>query len=408
MQLVPNIVERNTPIVQPSVFEKCVDFTRHRELQRVRLYPYFHRLESAQEPEVLCEGKPMIMMSSNNYLGLATDRRVKEAAISAVNRFGAGCTGSRLLNGTLDLHAKLEEKLASFLSKPSAIVFPTGFQANLGAISALVGKNEQIVVDKMNHASIYDGSRLSFGRLRKYRHNDMHDLDRILNQQPDRGSLVVADGVFSMEGDMVDLPNLVKTCQRHSAGILIDDAHGLGVLGTTGRGTAEHFNLQPEVDLIMTTFSKSLGTVGGCIAGPSDVVEYIKHHARALIFSASLTPASTAAALRALDILEKEPERRQRLWRNAKYLAGGLRKLGYDTGPSETPIVPVFINDEEKVLVIWRKLFDEGVFTSPVMSPAVPPGISLIRTSCMATHTIEHLDQVLDAFAYVRRELSLS
>ena len=396
-----------TDRVRPGIFDKCGRFTRARDLIKANLYPYFHVIESAQEPEVLCEGRLLVMMSSNNYLGLASDSRVKQAALHAVNRYGTGCSGSRFLNGTLALHEELESRLAEFLHKPAAILFPTGFQANLGAISAVVSKGDLVVIDRLNHASIYDGSRLSFGRVRKYAHNNMSDLERILSVRPDREALVVVDGVFSMEGDIADLPGLIKVCDRHGAGLLVDEAHALGVLGASGRGTGEHFNLQSEVDLVMTTFSKSLGTVGGCLAGEEDVIHYIKHHARPLIFSASLPPASTAAALKALDIIHQEPERLERLWRNTRYLADGFRALGFDTGDTQTPIIPIRLNEEKLVFQVWRRLFDEGVFTSPVMPPAVPPGTAMIRTSCMATHTIDQLDQVLDAFSRVGRELNL-
>lgn len=395
------------PAERAGIFEKCRKFTRAQELMAVGLYPYFHKVESAQEPEVVCDGRPMIMMSSNNYLGLTNHPRVKEAAIDAVRRYGTGCAGSRFLNGTLAIHEELEDRLATFLGKEAAIVFPTGFQANLGAISALVGKNELIVIDKMNHASIFDGCRLSFGQIRKFRHNDMQDLDRILASNEGRGALVVVDGVFSMEGDIADLPGLVDVCGRYGAGIMVDDAHGLGVLGENGRGTGEHFGMEDDIDLVMGTYSKSLATIGGCLAADSDIIDYLKHHARSLMFSASLPPAPVAAALTALDIIESEPERRERLWRNARYLAEGYRQLGFDVGTSETPIIPVMVGDEEKVLVMWRRLFDAGVFASPVLYPAVPPGMALIRTSCMATHTVAHLDQVLDVFGRVGRDLGL-
>ncbi|MFZ0488482.1 MAG: aminotransferase class I/II-fold pyridoxal phosphate-dependent enzyme [Arenicellales bacterium] len=390
-----------------SIFNKCARFTRARELIKAGIYPYFHVVESAQEPEVICDGRPMIMMSSNNYLGLTNHPKVKEAAIEAVRKFGTGCAGSRFLNGTLSIHEELEERLANFLQKDQAIVFPTGFQANLGAISALVGKNELIVIDKMNHASIFDGCRLSFGQIRKFKHNDMEDLERILQMNDGRNALVVVDGVFSMEGDIIDLPGLVRVCKAYGAGVMVDDAHGIGVLGANGRGTGEHFGLEGDVDLIMGTYSKSLATIGGCLAGDADIMDYLKHHARSLIFSASLPPAPVAAALTALTIIETEPERRENLWKNARYLSEGYKALGFDIGTSVTPIIPVMVGDEEKVLVMWRKLFDEGVFASPVLYPAVPQGMALIRTSCMATHSRDNLDKVLDIFARVGRDMGL-
>jgi len=405
-----SLAEQQVAVSDPTrsrIFDKCSRFTRARELIEAGLYPYFHKMESAQEPEVICDGRPMIMMSSNNYLGLTNHPKVKEAAIDAVRRYGTGCAGSRFLNGTLSIHEELEARLAEFLHREAAIVFPTGFQANLGAISALVGKNELILIDKMNHASIYDGCRLSFGQIRKYRHNDMDDLERILQANEGRAALVVVDGVFSMEGDIADLPGIVSICRKYGAGLMVDDAHGIGVLGETGRGTAEHFGLERDVDLVMGTYSKSLATIGGCLAADADVIDYLKHHARSLIFSASLPPAPVAAALAALQIIQDEPERRERLWRNAQYLSDGFRQIGFDIGTSQTPIIPVMVGSEEKVLVMWRRLFDEGVFASPVLYPAVPPGMALIRTSCMATHTTHHIDQVLDAFWRVGREMAL-
>lgn len=398
-----------TPEKRAAIFNKCSKFTRARDLIKAGIYPYFHVVESAQEPEVTCDGRPMIMVSSNNYLGLTNHPKVKEAAIEAVRRYGTGCAGSMFLNGTLSIHQELEERLANFLQKDQAIVFPTGFQANLGAISALVGKNELIVIDKMNHASIFDGCRLSFGQIRKFKHNDMEDLERILqmNENDGRNALVVVDGVFSMEGDIIDLPGMVEVCRKYGAGIMVDDAHSIGVLGDNGRGTGEHFGLEDEVDLMMGTYSKSLATIGGCLAGDADIMDYVKHHARSLIFSASLPPAPVAAALTALKIIESEPERRESLWANARYLSEGYKQLGFDIGTSETPIIPVMVGDEEKVLVMWRRLFDEGVFASPVLYPAVPQGMAMIRTSCMATHSKDNLDKVLDVFARVGREMGL-
>jgi len=397
----------NSPARRGSIFDKCARFTRAQDLIKAGIYPYFHVVESAQEPEVMCDGRPMIMVSSNNYLGLTNHPKVKEAAIEAVRRYGTGCAGSMFLNGTLSIHKELEAKLASFLNKEQAIVFPTGFQANLGAISALVGKNDLIVIDKMNHASIFDGCRLSFGQIRKFKHNDMQDLERLLQMKGSRDALVVVDGIFSMEGDIIDLPGMVEVCKKYGAGIMLDDAHSIGVLGENGRGTGEHFGLEKDVDLVMGTYSKSLATIGGCLAGDADIMDYLKHHARSLIFSASLPPAPVAAALTAIEIIESEPERRDKLWENARYLSEGYKNLGFDTGASVTPIIPVMVGDEEKVLIMWRRLFDEGVFASPVLYPAVPQGMAMIRTSCMATHTRDHLDKVLDIFARVGRELGL-
>lgn len=400
----PEIGQSDT---RPNIFDKCRKYTRARDAMAAGVYPYFHRIDSAQEPDVICDGKPMIMMSSNDYLGLTSHPRVKEAAIDAVRKFGTGCAGSRFLNGTLAMHEEMEARLATFLGKEAAAVFPTGFQANLGAISALVGKSEYVIIDRMNHASIYDGCRLSYGQIKKYQHNDMENLERILKSVDGRGALIVVDGVFSMEGDIVNLPGVVELCKRYGAGLMVDDAHSIGVLGKNGCGTGEHFNMVDDIDLIMVTYSKSLATIGGCIAASEEMIHYLRHHARSLMFSASLPPAPVGAALMALNIIEEEPERRERLWDNASYLRNGYQNLGFDTGVSETPVVPVVVGDEEKVLKMWRMLFDAGVFASPVMFPGVPPGMALLRTSCMATHTKDHLDKVLETFTKVGRQLDL-
>ena len=390
-----------------SIFDKCRNFTRAREMEAIGLYPYFHVVESAQEPEVVCEGKPMVMMSSNNYLGLTSHPKVIEASIKATKKYGTGCAGSRFLNGTLALHEELEERLAKFFRKDAAIVFPTGFQANLGTISSLVSRDDVVIIDRYNHACIFDGCRLSYGQIRKYRHSDMEDLERVLDLNKDRNMLVVVDGVFSMEGDIAPLPDMVQLTRKYGAGLMVDDAHGIGVLGTGGRGTAEHFGVEDEVDIIMGTYSKSLASIGGCIAGDSTTIEYLKHHARSLIFSASLPPSNTASALAALEIVENEPERRENLWRNSNYIRDGLKSLGLDTLETETPIIPILVGDDMLALQFWRQLFDRGVFATPVIPPAVPKGMSLIRTSCMATHTHEHLDRALDAFEQVGRMFGL-
>ncbi len=390
-----------------DIFEKCIKFTRAKELMSAGLYPYFRIVESAQDPEVVINGRKMIMVGSNNYLGLTNHPRVKEAALEAVKKFGTGCAGSRFLNGTLNMHVELEKKLARFIRKEAALVFSTGFQVNLGVISALVGKDDLVVIDKMDHASIIDGCRLSYGEVRKFRHNDMADLERVLQQNDGRGKLIVVDGVFSMEGDIVDLPNVVRLAKAYGARVMVDDAHGIGVLGKTGRGTAEHFGLEEEVDLIMGTYSKSLASIGGFIAGSDEVVHYIKHFARSLIFSASPPPASVAAVSAAVDIIEGEPERIERLWKNTRKMLKGFKEMGFQVGPSETPIIPIIVGDNEIAFKMAMMLQDEGVFANVAVSPAVPDGKALIRTSYMATHTDEQLDKVLGAFESVGRALGL-
>jgi 8-amino-7-oxononanoate synthase len=371
------------------------------------LYPYFRVLSSSQGPEVVHRGQRLIMMGSNNYLGLSTHPEVRRAASRAIDRYGTGCSGSRLLNGTLDLHQQLEERLADHLGQESALVWPSGFQANLGIVAALTDRNDLVVIDKMDHASIYDGTRLSFATIRKFRHNNLADLERILAKHRGLSALVVVDGVYSMEGDLADLPGLVDLCRRYGAALAVDDAHGLGVLGKGGRGTANHFGLDKEVDVLGGTFSKSLASVGGYAAGDRDVIKYLKHHARSLMFSASLPPASTAAALTALDLLDREPHHQERLWANTRHFQEGVDALGFNTGTQQSPIIPIRVGDEQLTLAVWKRLFEEGVFSSPILYPAVPPGMAMIRTSCMATHTEKHLERALDAFERVGRETGL-
>lgn len=394
-------------IKRQDLFEKCRKFTKARDLIRAGLYPYFRTIESAQDPIVLLDGKKMIMVGSNNYLGLTNHPKVKEAAIAAIKKYGSGCAGSRFLNGTLDIHVALEEKLAGFMRKEAALVFSTGFQVNLGVISALCGKDDIVVIDKMDHASIIDGCRLSYSDVKKFRHNEMDDLERVLGASEGSAALVVVDGVFSMEGDIAKLPQIVQTAHRHGARVMVDDAHGIGVLGKTGRGTAEHFGLENEVDLIMGTYSKSLASIGGFVAGSEEVIHYIKHFARSLIFSASPPPASVAAVSAALDIIQEEPERLEQLWKNTHKIINGFKAMGYETGPTETPIVPVILDDSETAFKMVFMLQDEGVFANVAVPPAVPNGKALIRTSYMATHTDEHLDIVLEAFEKVGKAMGL-
>ncbi|HKE00787.1 MAG TPA: pyridoxal phosphate-dependent aminotransferase family protein [Planctomycetota bacterium] len=389
-----------------DLFEKAYRFEEAHQVQRAGLYPYFRAIADSDATEVTIQGKRLVMVGSNNYLGLTHHPKVIEAAIAAAKRFGSGCTGSRFLNGTLELHEELERRLAVFLKRESCLAFSTGFQACLGVISAIAGKDDVILCDRDNHASIIDGCRLSFAKTIKYAHNDMRDLEEKLLAAPaERGKLIVADGVFSMLGDVAKLPEMVALARRHGARVLVDDAHAFGVLGRNGRGTAEHHQIEDEVDLVMGTFSKSLASIGGFVAGEEQVVHYLKHKARSLMFSASLPPASTAGVLAALDLIEKEPQRRTAVWKNADRMRAGFASLGLDTGASETPVVPVILGERGYVFLFWRKLFDRGVFTNPVAAPGVPEGMDLLRTSYMATHTDAQLDFVLEQFAAVLREM---
>jgi 8-amino-7-oxononanoate synthase len=391
-----------------SLFDKCRQFTRAREVQAAGIYPYFWPISETHATRVTIEGRELVMIGSNNYLGLTEHPQVIEAAQDAIRRFGSGCTGSRFLNGTLDLHVELEEKLAEFAGKEAALTMSTGFQTNLGTISTLVGRDDVIYCDRENHASIIDGCRLSFGTLKKFRHNDMDELERLLQKEPrEKGKLIIVDGVFSMRGDLSDVPRIVALAREYGAQVMVDDAHGIGVMGDGGRGTAEHFGFNDDVDLIVGTFSKSFASLGGFVAGTEEVIHYIKHHARALIFSASITPASAAAVLAALDIMEREPERRERLWKIVRRMKGAFDELGFDTDASQSPVIPIRVGTDLDTFKFWRALFDHGVFTNPVISPAVPPGQGLIRTSYMATHTEEDLDRVLDVFANLGREFGL-
>ncbi len=403
------LVQNSPMAIEKTVdlFDKCYRFTKAKELMTAGMYPYFRVIESAQDPEVIINGKKMIMVGSNNYLGLTNHPKVKEAALEAVRKYGSGCAGSRFLNGTLDIHVKLEEKLAKFIRKEAALVFSTGFQVNLGVISALAGKDDILIIDKMDHASIIDGCRLSYAEVKKFRHNDMADLQRILKENKERRKLIVVDGVFSMEGDIINLPEVIAVARKYHARVMVDDAHGIGVLGKSGRGTAEHFGLEKEVDLIMGTYSKSLASIGGFISGEEKVIHYIKHFARALIFSASPPPASVAAVSAALDIIDNEPERIERLWANTWKMHKGFKALGYEIGPSETPIIPILVGEDLKAFTMAMMLQQEGVFANVAVSPAVASGKALIRTSYMATHTDEHLDKVLGAFEKVGRTLGI-
>jgi len=390
-----------------DLFDRCRRFTAAREMIDRGLYPYFQPIESSEDTEVVIRGERKIMVGSNNYLGLTHHPYVLERAREALYRYGTGCTGSRFLNGTLDLHGELEVRLARLMGQEAALVFSTGYQTNLGVISTLVGRGSVAIHDKLNHASLVDASMLAGGEMARYPHADMDALRRLLETHAGKGMLVVTDGIFSMEGDIAPLPAIAALAEEFGARVMVDDAHSVGVLGEHGGGTAQHFGMEEGVDLVMATFSKSFASIGGAIAGPADVVHYLKHHARTLIFSASMPPSAVATVLACLDVMEREPERRERLWDNAGYLRGGLQSLGFDTAESETPIIPVSTGHMEHTFIFWKALFDAGVFTNPVLPPAVPESACRLRTSVMATHTRDQLDQVLDAFARVGRHLGI-
>jgi 8-amino-7-oxononanoate synthase len=390
-----------------DIFEKCPEFTEARQAMAAGFYPYFIPLSESEGTEAVYKDHRLIMCGSNNYLGLTTHPKVRQAAKDAIDRFGTSCTGSRFLNGTLEMHEQLERELAEWVGKESALVFSTGMQVNLGTISALVGRGDFAVLDKDDHASIVDGAHLSWGEVRRYRHNDMADFERVLAALPeDKGKLVIVDGLFSMEGDIAPLPEMVPLCRKYAARLMVDDAHAMGVLGG-GRGTAAHFDMVDEVDLIMSTFSKSFASLGGFIAGDDDVIHYIKHFARTLIFSASIPPSNTAAALAALEVMRSEPERIQRLNDIAEHMRTEYQRLGFNTGNSRTPVIPIVIGDDMRTFMTWKLLFEAGVFVNPVISPAVAPGRQMLRTSYMATHTDEQLEQVLEVFERVGKQVDL-
>jgi 8-amino-7-oxononanoate synthase len=390
-----------------DVFRKCFRYTRAREVMAAGVYPYYTPIEGSTDTEVTVGGKQLIMVGSNNYLGLTHHPRVMEAAAEATQRYGTGSTGSRLLNGTLDIHEKLEADLAEFVGREASIIYSTGYQANVGAISALIGRDDVVLIDKLDHASIVDGCTMARGETLRFRHNDIADLEAELNVLADKpgGRMVAVDGVFSMEGDIAPIPRLVEACKRHGARLFVDEAHSLGVIGPSGAGAMDHYGMKGEADLIMGTFSKSFACIGGFIAGDEAVIHYLRHHSRSLMFSAAMPPGAVATVAACLDIIKNEPERRTRLMENARYLRDGIRALGYETGPTETPIVPVIIGSMEKTLAFWRLIMDEGIFTNAVVPPAVPLNACRLRTSCTATHTREQLDKVLDAFTRVGRKL---
>ena len=389
-----------------SIFQKCEGFEAARMYEALGLYPYFHPIEEATATEARIRGEWKVMVGSNNYLGLTHHPKVLEAAGNALGKYGSGSTGSRFLNGTLDLHYELEDRLARFFKKEAALVFTTGYQASLGALATLIERGDHLFLDRLDHASLVDGARLGHGELHRYPHGDFEALRKQLSHIPaDGNKLVVSDGVFSMEGSIVDLPKLVRVSKQHGAQILIDEAHAVGVLGPDGAGTVSHFGLQDEVDLVLATFSKSLASVGGVLAGSDSVIHWLRHHSRALIFTAAMPPSSVAGVLAALEVMQDEPERRERLWANTNKVAECLRGMGFDTGASRTPVIPVLIGDIEKTLHAWRVLFDEGVFSHPIVPPAVPHNACRIRVSMSAEHSDEQVERVLAAFARVARTM---
>lgn len=391
-----------------DLFAKCESFVAAKEAKAMGYYPYFKPVSTAEDTEVIIEGHRVLMLGSNNYLGLTTHPKVKQAAVDAIKKYGTSSCGSRFLNGTLDLHHELEHRLARFLKREAALVFSTGFQTNLGTISAIINKEDILICDKWNHASIYDGARLAYGKMKRYRHNDMEDLEKVLQDCPkEAAKLVVVDGLFSMEGDLAPLPRIVKLAHKHGARMMVDDAHGLGVMGGHGRGTAEHFAVEDDVDLVMGTFSKSFASLGGVIAGEEYVISYIQHHARSMIFSASMPPSAVATVLAALEVIQAEPDRRKQLWKNTHKMMASLKALGFDTGHSETPVIPIVVGDMYKALYMWKALFESGVYANVVLPPAVPQGRALLRTSYMATHTKKQLDFALGVFEKVGKECGL-
>ncbi|MAT59811.1 MAG: 8-amino-7-oxononanoate synthase [Ignavibacteriae bacterium] len=393
-----------------DILDKCKNFTRAKEIMDAGMYPFFKSLSGNDGARVEMDGRSTIMIGSNNYLGLTHDPRVIEASKKATEKYGTSCSGSRFMNGTLDIHIELEEKLAKFMNKDAALIFSTGFMANLGAISALAGKDDYIIMDRACHASIYAGIQAATGaNIKRYRHNDMNDLEQIIsNIDKGKGKIIVSDGVFSMEGDIVNLKRMTEIANKYEARIYIDEAHGLGVLGKHGRGACEYLGLEDKVDIVMSTFSKSLGSIGGFVAGSEEVIHYIKHSARALIFTAAPMPAATAAALKSLEIIEEEPERMERLSHNSSFMHNSFKDMGFDIGQSNlTPIIPLFIRDDEKTLYFWKRLYDSGIFTNAILSPAVPPDQALIRTSYMSTHTDEDLKKSLEIFHKIGKELNI-
>ncbi len=402
------VVEIETMKSVSPLHKMILSYDKADKIRRAGVYPYYRVIESAQDTEVEINGKKVLMFGSNSYLGLTNHPRIKEASKKAIEKYGTGCAGSRMLNGTSKIHMELEEKLADFVKKEAAIVFSTGFQVNLGVISALGGRNDYILLDEHDHASIIEGSRLSFGKTLKFRHNNMNSLENILKKLPDdRIKLIVVDGVFSMEGDLTNLPSIVKLARKYNANVMVDDAHSIGVFGPNGEGTAAHFGLTDEVDLIMGTFSKSLASVGGFIASDSQTIDYLKHNARSLIFSASMSPANAASVIAALDVMRDEPERIENLWANTWYTIKCLKELGFEIGQTETPIIPIYIRDEAKTFILSQLLLENGVFVNPVTSPAVARQDCMIRLSLMATHTQDQIDKAINIIYNLSNQLGI-
>lgn len=384
---------------------------QYQEPQRVKalgVYPYFRAIESEQDTEVVMRGKKVLMFGSNSYLGLTNHPKIKEASIEAIRKYGTGCAGSPFLNGTLDIHIELEEKLADFVGKEKAIVYSTGFHTNIGVIPTIMGRGEHIIGDELNHASIVEGRRLSFATYHKYKHNDMSSLEDVLKKIPyESVKLIVMDGVFSMEGDVADLPSIIKLADKYNASVYVDEAHSLGVFGKEGRGICNHFGLTDKVDLIMGTFSKSLATIGGFIATDADTINFLKHHSRSYIFSASISPAATASVIAALDIIKQEPERLKNLWEITNYSLSAFRNLGFEIGPTETPIIPLYIRDMDKTFMITQELYEQGIFVNPVIPPACSPNDTLIRFSLMATHTKAQIDEAVEKLTRIFRKYEI-
>jgi len=392
-----------------KLHDKIAQFKDAAMIREKGLYPFFRPIESGQDTEVIIDGQRVLMFGSNSYLGLTSHPKIKEASKKAIDKYGTGCAGSRFLNGTLDIHIELENRLAKYVEKEAAVLFSTGFQVNLGVLSCITGRNDYLILDEYDHASLIDGSRLSFSKVIKYAHNDMQDLRRKLSILPEEAVKVIAvDGIFSMEGDIVKLPEIVEIADEFGANIMVDDAHSLGVIGRNGAGTASHFGLTKEVDMIMGTFSKSLASLGGFIAGDADLIDYLKHRARSLMFSASMPPASVASVIAAMDIIESEPERIDKLWANTNYAMKLLLEEGFDLGPTESPILPIYVRDNDKTFMVTKLLQNAGVFVNPVVSPAVPSDSSLLRFSLMATHTFEQIDEAVEKIARAFKEVGVT